>query len=102
MRRSRGIPAAVSAARTPKSQLTSGTTIHLEAAVTPAGAAISLPAETATLVKEGKRRPPTDIAGLFARGLAATTEYHGHEGQEHLIHRRSRDRAQCRRRVGPL
>jgi len=50
---------------------------------------------------EAARRPPTDVAQLFTRDLAVMTEYHEHEGQEHPIHRRSLDRAQCRRKVGP-
>jgi hypothetical protein len=54
-----------------------------------------------TPTSEAARPPPTDVAGLFARDLPAMTEYHDHEGQEHLIHRPSRDRAQCRRKVGP-
>ena len=50
---------------------------------------------------EAVRRPPTDVAQLFARDLAMMTEYHEHEGQEHPIHGRSRDRAHYRRKVGP-
>jgi uncharacterized protein YneF (UPF0154 family) len=47
---------------------------------------------------EAARRPPTDVAQLFARDLAVMAEYHEHEGREHPIHCRSRDRAQCRRK----
>jgi hypothetical protein len=54
-----------------------------------------------TPTSEVARPPPTDVAELFARDLAAMTESHDHEGQEHLIHRPSRDRAQCGRKVGP-
>jgi len=54
-----------------------------------------------TPTSEVARPPPTDVAGLFARDLAAMTESHDREGQEHLIHRPSRDRAQCRRKVDP-
>ena len=54
-----------------------------------------------TPTSEAARPPPTDVAELFARDLAAMTEYHEHEGQEHLVHRPSRDRAQCRRKVDP-
>jgi hypothetical protein len=50
---------------------------------------------------EAARPPPTDVAELFARDLPAMTEYHDHEGQEHPTHRPSRDRAQCRGKVGP-
>jgi hypothetical protein len=50
---------------------------------------------------EAARPPPTDVAELFARDLPAMTEYHDHEGQEQPIHRPSRDRTQCRRKVGP-
>src|SRR5262245_43441583 len=49
---------------------------------------------------EAARRPPTDVGQLFARDLAVMTEHH-YEDQEHSIHDRSRDRAQCRRKVGP-
>jgi hypothetical protein len=54
-----------------------------------------------TPTSEAARPPPTDDAELFARDLPAMTEYHDYEGQEHLIHRPSLDRAQCRRKVGP-
>jgi len=54
-----------------------------------------------TPTSEVARPPSTDVTELFARDLPAMTEYPDHEGQEHLIHRRSRDRARCRRRVGP-
>jgi hypothetical protein len=50
---------------------------------------------------EAARPPPTDDAELFARDLPAMTEYSDREGQEHLIHRPSLDRAQRRRKVGP-
>jgi hypothetical protein len=50
---------------------------------------------------EAARRPPTDVGQLFARDLAVMTDYHEHEDQEHSIDHRSRDRAQCRRKVGP-
>src|SRR5215472_3258066 len=48
---------------------------------------------------EAARPPPTDDAELFARDLPAMTEYSDREGQEHLIHRPSPDRAQGRRKV---
>ena len=32
---------------------------------------------------EAVPRPPTDVAQLFARDLAAMAEYHEHEGREH-------------------
>jgi hypothetical protein len=55
-----------------------------------------------TPTSEASRPPPTGVTELFARDLPAMTEYHDHEGQEHLIHRLlSRDRAQWRRKVGP-
>ena len=50
-----------------------------------------------TPTSEVARPPSADVTELFARDLPAMTEYHDHEGQEHLIHRPSRDRAQCRR-----
>ena len=49
---------------------------------------------------EETRRPPTAVAQLFVRDLAGMTEHHD-EDQEHPIHHRSRDRAQCRRKAGP-
>ena len=48
---------------------------------------------------EETRRPPTAVAQLFVRDLGMT-EHHD-EDQEHPIHHRSRDRAQCRRKAGP-
>ena len=49
---------------------------------------------------EETRRPPTAVAQLFVRDLAGMTEHHD-EDQEHPIHHRSRDGAQCRRKAGP-
>jgi hypothetical protein len=54
-----------------------------------------------TPTSEVARPPSTDVTELFARDLPAMTEYHDHEGQERLIHRPPRDRAQCRRKVDP-
>jgi len=51
------------------------------------------PASEATLA-------PAAVAQLFARDLAGMTEPHN-EDQEHSIDRPSRDRTQCRRKVGP-
>ena len=51
------------------------------------------PASEATLA-------PAAVAQLFARDLAGMTEPHN-EDQEHSIDHRSRDRTQCRRKVGP-
>ena len=49
---------------------------------------------------EATRRAPAAAAQLFARDLAGMTEPHN-EDQEHSIDRPSRDRTQCRRKVGP-
>ena len=49
---------------------------------------------------EATRRAPAAVAQLFARDLAGMTEPHN-EDQEHSIDRPSRDRTQCRRKVGP-
>src|SRR5712664_385101 len=49
---------------------------------------------------EATRRAPAAVAQLFARDLAGMTEPHN-EDQEHSIDHRSRDRTQCRRKVGP-
>src|SRR5262249_20626342 len=66
-----------------------------------AGARFARESRRRTPTSEVARPPSTDVTELFARDLPAMTEYHDHEGQEHLIHRPSRDRAQCRRKVGP-
>jgi hypothetical protein len=65
------------------------------------GARLARASRRLTPTSEAARPPPTDVAELFARDLPAMTEHHDHEGQEHLIQRPSRDRAQCRRKVGP-
>src|SRR5262249_46907886 len=65
------------------------------------GARFARASRRRTPTSEVARPPSTDVTELFARDLPAMTEYHDHEGQEHLIHRPSRDRAQCRRKVGP-
>jgi glucose dehydrogenase len=49
---------------------------------------------------EATRRAPAAVAQLFGRDLAGMTEPHN-EDQEHSIDRPSRDRTQCRRKVGP-
>jgi hypothetical protein len=49
---------------------------------------------------EATRRPPYIRCPVSARDLAGMTEHHD-EGQEHPLHHRLRDRAQCRRKVGP-
>ena len=51
------------------------------------GARFARAARRLTPTSEAARTPPTDNAELFARDLPAVTEYHEHEGQEHLIHR---------------
>jgi hypothetical protein len=65
------------------------------------GARLARASRRLTPTSEAARPPPTDVPELFARDLPAMTEHHDHEGQEHLIHRPSLDRAQCRRKVGP-
>src|SRR5215813_13915109 len=65
------------------------------------GASFAPASRQLTPTSEVARPPSTDVTELFARDLPAMTEYHGHEGQEHLIHPPPRDRAQCRRKVGP-
>jgi len=65
------------------------------------GAGFARTSRRLTPTSEAARPPPTDVAELFARDLPAMTEHHDHEGQEQLIHPPSRDRAQCRRKVGP-
>jgi hypothetical protein len=61
------------------------------------GARLARASRRLTPTSEAARPPPTDAAELFARDLRAMTEYYEREGQEHLIHRPSGDRAQCRR-----
>jgi len=61
------------------------------------GARLARASRRLTPTSEAARPPPTDATELFARDLRAMTEYYEREGQEHLIHRPSGDRAQCRR-----
>jgi hypothetical protein len=49
---------------------------------------------------EATRCPTTAVAELFARDLTGMTEHHN-EDQAHSANHPSRDRDQCRRKVGP-
>ena len=63
------------------------------------GARFARASRRLTPTLEAARSPPTDDAELLLANFPAMTEYPDHE--EHLIHRPSRDRAQCGRKVGP-
>ena len=65
------------------------------------GARFARAARRLTPTSEAARPPPTDDAELLLANVPAMTEYPDLEGQEHLSHRPSRDRAQCGRKVGP-
>jgi len=65
------------------------------------GARFARASRRLTPTLEAARSPPTDDAELLLANFPAMTEYPDHEGQEHPIHRPSRDRAQCGRKVGP-